>query len=173
MECNLYHLMKDKVKLFPESKVRNCGDLPPPPTNPILDPAMLTLSVTSSSGPTTVPPSGLAVPQIDGSSLEISPTTLVVFDSDLIPDMPVLTTEPPVVNTNLKGWKNMSVGNIEIVDPNIVPVYSQTKEGTSLELPDVVLDCILQNMANTLVGKFFSLRPTVEMVRKWVKDNGN
>ncbi|GLJ23524.1 hypothetical protein SUGI_0445660 [Cryptomeria japonica] len=25
-------------------------------------------------------------------------------------------------------------------------------------------------MANTLVGKFFSLRPTVEMVRKWVKD---
>ncbi|XP_059064473.1 uncharacterized protein LOC131856638 [Cryptomeria japonica] len=25
-------------------------------------------------------------------------------------------------------------------------------------------------MANTLVGKFFSLRPMVEMVRKWVKD---
>lgn len=25
-------------------------------------------------------------------------------------------------------------------------------------------------MANTLVGKFFSPRPTVEMVRKWVKD---
>ncbi|GLJ40471.1 hypothetical protein SUGI_0833980 [Cryptomeria japonica] len=64
----------------------------------------------------------------------------------------------------------MLVENTETMDPNIVPVYLQTKEGTSLELPSVVLDSILQNMANTLVGKLFSLRPMVEMVRKWVKD---
>ncbi|GLJ37715.1 hypothetical protein SUGI_0766200 [Cryptomeria japonica] len=35
------------------------GDLPPPPTDPVLDPAMLTLSVTSSPDPTMIPPSGI------------------------------------------------------------------------------------------------------------------
>ncbi|GLJ07912.1 hypothetical protein SUGI_0076830 [Cryptomeria japonica] len=40
----------------------------------------------------------------------------------------------------------------------------------SFELLDIVLDHILLNMANNLVGKFFSLCPMVEMVRKWVKD---
>ncbi|GLJ54373.1 hypothetical protein SUGI_1167520 [Cryptomeria japonica] len=96
---------------------------------------MLTLSATSSLGPTAVPPSILAVPQIDGSSLESSLDTPVVSDSNPIPDVSVvLTTEPLTFNANLKGWKNVL------------------------------------NMANTLVGKFFSLRPMVEMVRKWVKD---
>lgn len=143
----------------------------PPPTNPILDPAMLTLSVTSSPGPIAVPPSISAVPQINSSSLEISLDMLVVSDSDPIPDMLVVqTTEPSVVNTNLKGWKNMLVRNSETVDPNFVLVYSLSKEGTSIELPDIILDCILQNMANNLVGNFFSLRDMVEMVIKWVKD---
>lgn len=101
------------------------GDLPPPPTNHVLDPTMLTLSVTSSPGPTAVPPSGSAVPQIDGSSSESSLATPVVSDFDHIPDVSVvLTTVPLAINTNLKGWKNVLVGNTETVDPNIVPVYS-------------------------------------------------
>ncbi|GLJ25172.1 hypothetical protein SUGI_0481490 [Cryptomeria japonica] len=147
------------------------GDLPPPPTDPILDPAMLTLFVTSSLGSTVVPPSDLMVPQINGSSSESSQATPVVSDSNPIPEVSViLTMQPLTVNANLKGWKNMLVGNTETVDPNFVPIYLQTKEGTSFEIPDVVLDHILQNMANTLVGKFFSLHPMVEMVKKWVKD---
>ncbi|GLJ21256.1 hypothetical protein SUGI_0390160 [Cryptomeria japonica] len=149
------------------------GDLPPPPMDLILDSTMLTLSVTSSLGPMVDPPSGLVVFQLDGFSLESSLVTPMV--SNPIPDVPVVhgkqnISEPPTVNTNLNGWKNVLVGNIETVDPNIIPVYSQTEEGMSLELPDVVLDRIFQNMDNTLVGKLFSLRPTVEMVRKWVND---
>lgn len=129
------------------------GDLPPPPTGPILDPVIQTLSVTSSPGPMAVAPSGLVVPQIDDSSSKSSLATPVVSDFDHIPDLSiVLITEPLAVNTNLKGWKNVLVGNTEAVDPNIVPIYSQTEE--ALELPDIALDCILQNMANTLVGMF-------------------
>ncbi|GLJ27803.1 hypothetical protein SUGI_0545620 [Cryptomeria japonica] len=41
------------------------GDLPPPPTTPGLDPALLTLSTTSFVGPTVVPPSVPVVPQFD------------------------------------------------------------------------------------------------------------
>ncbi|GLJ30298.1 hypothetical protein SUGI_0599220 [Cryptomeria japonica] len=149
------------------------GDLPPPPTNPVLDFVMLTLSVTSSPTPTMDPPSGQIVIQLNNSSSVSSLATPVV--SNPIPDVIVVhdkqnITKPPTVNMNLKGWKNVLVGNTKTVDPNIVLVYSQIEEGMSLELPDVVLDCILQNVADTLVGKFFSLRPTVEMVRKWVKD---
>lgn len=44
------------------------GDLPPPPTVLVLDPAMLTLSITSSLDPIAVPPSVSTVPQFDGSS---------------------------------------------------------------------------------------------------------
>ncbi|GLJ06853.1 hypothetical protein SUGI_0050310, partial [Cryptomeria japonica] len=91
------------------------------------------------------------------------------FDPILILSI-VLSSEPLTGNANLKGWKNALVGKSDTVDPNFVPVYSQSEERTSFELLDVVLDRILQNMTNTLVGKFFSLCPTVEMVQKWVKD---
>ncbi|GLJ53077.1 hypothetical protein SUGI_1130890 [Cryptomeria japonica] len=111
---------------------------------------MLTLCITSSPGPTVDPPSYPVVIQLDGSSLENSLATPMVFDP--IPD------------------KNVLVRNTETVDPNIILAYLQIEEGMSLELPDIVLDHILQNMANTLVGKIFSLCPMVEMVRKWVKD---
>lgn len=82
------------------------GDLPPHPTNPILDPAMLTLSVTSSPSPTMVPPSGPVVSQINGSSSESSLATPVA--SNPIPNVLVVLDkynimEPPAVNTNLKG----------------------------------------------------------------------
>ncbi|GLJ44052.1 hypothetical protein SUGI_0918830 [Cryptomeria japonica] len=147
------------------------GDLLPQATDPILDPMMVTLSITSFPGPMAVPPSDLVLPQIDGSSLESSMATPMVFDSDTIPDMSVfLTMEPQAINVNLKGWKNMLVGNTKTVDPNFIPVYSQSEDEMSSEFPNIVLDHILLNMANNLLGKFFSLRPMVEMVRKWVKD---
>ncbi|GLJ54593.1 hypothetical protein SUGI_1172740 [Cryptomeria japonica] len=67
-----------------------------------------------------------------------------------------------------KGWKNVLVGNPQGgVDPNFVPVFVQTEEGTVIELPNTVMDRIILNMSNTLVGIFFSLQPTIEMVRKW------
>ncbi|GLJ40209.1 hypothetical protein SUGI_0824850 [Cryptomeria japonica] len=147
------------------------GDLPPPPMAPSLDPALLTLSATSSVGPTAVPPSVLAVPQFDGPPLESPQDTSLASNFDPIPAMLiVLSSEPLAGNMNLKGWKKALVRKSDTVDPNFVLVYSQSEEGTSFELPDVVLDHILQNMTNILVGKFFSLRPIVEMVQKWVKD---
>ncbi|GLJ26723.1 hypothetical protein SUGI_0520600 [Cryptomeria japonica] len=61
------------------------GDLPPPPMDPVLDSAMLTLSVTSSPSPTVDPPAGPTMIQLDGSSSESSLATPVV--SDPIPNM--------------------------------------------------------------------------------------
>ncbi|GLJ24065.1 hypothetical protein SUGI_0458820 [Cryptomeria japonica] len=112
-----------------------------------------------------------AVPQFGVPPLESPRDTSVVLIFDPILSVSVvLSSEPSNGNANLKGWKNALVEKADTVDPNFVPVYSQSEEGTSFELPNVVLDRILLNMTSTLVGKFFSLCPKVEIVQKWVKD---
>ncbi|GLJ30424.1 hypothetical protein SUGI_0602190 [Cryptomeria japonica] len=57
--------------------------------------------------------------------------------------------------------------------PQFCPEKSSTKEGTTIVLSDMVMDCIMLNMNNTLVGNFFSLRLNMEMVLKWVATKWN
>ncbi|GLJ30867.1 hypothetical protein SUGI_0613630 [Cryptomeria japonica] len=74
----------------------------------------------------------------------------------------------PDGDTLVTSWKIVLVGSLQGgVDPNLVPDSIQTKDGTTIVLPDTVMDQIMINVNKSLVGNLFSLRPTVEMVRKW------
>ncbi|GLJ37235.1 hypothetical protein SUGI_0755210 [Cryptomeria japonica] len=162
------------------------GDHLPSPTNPdpLLISMMLKFFVTSLPDLLVDANSDMVDKPLVMSSLkELTadcPKNVVVLDNpmdsipkpkDSIAHDELKDKRPPIDNTTIKGWKSVLMGKgLGEVDPNVVPVCFQTKEGTTIEFPEKVLDHILLNMNNTLVGKISSLRPTVEMVRKWVLD---
>lgn len=73
----------------------------------------------------------------------------------------------------VKGWKNVVVGNPQGgVDPNYIHVCVQTKEGTTIEISDTVMDRIMLNMSNTLVGKKFLSNPLLRWFGNGPRPNG-
>ncbi|GLJ31245.1 hypothetical protein SUGI_0626520 [Cryptomeria japonica] len=151
------------------------GEPPTPLANLLSEFAVLTFAIIFPSDLT------VGVTSILDENLVLStvcPTTRVFLDKpeNSIPKLNVYVAQDelkdkgtPVDSTTIKGWKNVLVGSsLGEVGPNLVPACLQTEEGLALDLPDKFLDRILLNMSNTLVGIFFSLCPTMEMVRKWV-----
>ncbi|GLJ44149.1 hypothetical protein SUGI_0920990 [Cryptomeria japonica] len=158
------------------------GDLFPPPADLPLDSMVLTVSVATSLAPMknvvlvgvhTGLEDGLLVSTLLKEVIPIEVHTGLV-DGLLGTTFKEVTADgqETVMFPNRFGdsihYSKESV--IRGVDPNFVPVCIQTREGTTIELPDKVMDHILLNMSTNLVGIFFSLRPTVEMVKKWASN---
>ncbi|XP_059077997.1 uncharacterized protein LOC131876578 [Cryptomeria japonica] len=60
------------------------------------------------------------------------------------------------------------IGNTQAIgEPLPTSKCVQIEEGTAIILSDKVVDKIMSSMTFTLVSKFFSFRPSVDMVRKW------
>ncbi|GLJ44905.1 hypothetical protein SUGI_0945360 [Cryptomeria japonica] len=123
------------------------GDHPPSPTEPTLDSAMLTMSVTSPHGPTVDSPSGLVVIQLDSSTLESSLVTLVV--SDPIPVVSVFH-DNPVPNVPLTH-NGLIVGHVvtPTFGPDLPPLAVEDPVMEEYPFAESIIN-LLKSLANNV-----------------------
>ncbi|GLJ49393.1 hypothetical protein SUGI_1045210 [Cryptomeria japonica] len=63
------------------------------------------------------------------------------------------------------NWKSALVGSTNTTLETALANFIQTEEGTEIKLPDNLMDKIASSLHLALVGRFFSFRPSIDMVR--------
>lgn len=75
-----------------------------------------------------------------------------------------------LVKENPKSsWKNALLGSTKSTPEDVVATFSQMEDGMKIKLPNNLMDKIASSLYLAIVGRFFSFRPSIDMVRRWAK----
>ncbi|GLJ44722.1 hypothetical protein SUGI_0940410 [Cryptomeria japonica] len=102
---------------------------------------------------------------------EVSPPSLdLTLDSTVGAHAAELTVD--LVKENPKSsWKNALLGSTKLTPEDVVATFSQMEDGTKIKLSDNLMDKITSSLHLEIVGRFFSFRPSIDMVRRWAKSH--
>ncbi|GLJ05866.1 hypothetical protein SUGI_0026910 [Cryptomeria japonica] len=71
------------------------------------------------------------------------------------------------------SWKNALLGSTNSTLEAALAKFTQTEEGTEIKLLDNLMDKIVSSLHLAIIGRFFSFRPSIDMIRRWAKSRWN
>ncbi|GLJ32385.1 hypothetical protein SUGI_0651730 [Cryptomeria japonica] len=151
------------------------GEVPSPPLDPTPDSSVGAHAAESAAGS---PRS--ANHTEENASLHTPSTSPGLTDSALIgverniphpgPEISVGQADADLMKENPKPcWKNTLIESTKSNSKDVVATFSQTKDRTEIKLLDNLMDKIASSLHLAIVGRFFSFRPSIDMVKHWAK----
>ncbi|GLJ44906.1 hypothetical protein SUGI_0945370 [Cryptomeria japonica] len=67
------------------------------------------------------------------------------------------------------SWKNALLGSTNSTLEAALAKFTQTEEGMEIKLPDNLMDKIISSLHLAIIGRFFSFRPSIDMIKRWAK----